>query len=210
MANISFKTPELNHSFQTIKNAADILFKERASKFYGFVFPIDSEDDFKKELAKIKELHPQAGHHCYAFRIGIEGEHYRYSDDGEPNNSAGKPMYGQLLSSEVTNVGAVVVRYFGGTKLGVGGLVTAYKEAVKLAIQETSVITSQIKSTFEITYTYDETSIFNQLCSKFELEIVDTRFEAQCTSIVKCIIPQINNLINFCEENRISLKEIDS
>ena len=200
----------MSHSFQTIKNAADILFKERASKFYGFVFPIDSEEGFKKELNKIKELHPQAGHHCYAFRIGIEGELYRYSDDGEPNNSAGKPMYGQLLSSEVTNVGAVVVRYFGGTKLGVGGLVTAYKEAVKLAIQETRVITSQIKSTFEIEYTYDETSIFNQLCSKFELEIVDTRFEAQCTSIVKCIIPQKNNLIIYCEENRISFKEIDS
>lgn len=199
----------MDYSFQTIKQASDILFKERASKFFAFVFPIDSEEDFKKELDKIKELHPQAGHHCYAFRIGVQGELYRYSDDGEPNNSAGKPMYGQLLSSEVTNIGAVVVRYFGGTKLGVGGLVSAYKEAVKLAIEETTVFISQIKATFEVEYTYDKTSIFNQLSSKFDLEIVDTRFEAQCTSIVKCIIPQKNNLIKYCEENRISLKEIE-
>ncbi len=200
----------MDYSFQTIKQASNILFKERASKFYAFVFPIDSEDDFKRELDKIKELHPQAGHHCYAFRIGINGEQYRYSDDGEPNNSAGKPMYGQLLSSEVTNIGAVVSRYFGGTKLGVGGLVSAYKEAVKLAIENTTVITTQVKRTFEITYTYDETSIFNQLVSKFDLEIVDTTFEAQCTSIVKCTVPQKNQLIKYCEENRISLKEIDN
>ena len=171
----------MSHSFRTIKAASDILFKERASKFYGFVFPIDSEEDFKRELDKIKELHPQAGHHCYAFRIGKNGDSYRYSDDGEPNNSAGKPMYGQLLSSDVTNVGTVVARYFGGTKLGVGGLVTAYKEAVKLAIEAGEIITTEIKASFAISYSYDETSSFNQLVSKFNLEIVETKFEAQCT-----------------------------
>jgi uncharacterized YigZ family protein len=195
--------------FKTISKASDILFKERASKFYGFVFPIESEEDFKIQLDKIKELHPQAGHHCYAFRIGVNGEQYRYSDDGEPNNSAGKPMYGQLLSSEVTNIGAVVTRYFGGTKLGVGGLVSAYKEAVKLAIENTTVIITEIKATFKTTYTYDETSIFNQLVAKFDLEIVDTTFEAQCTSIIKCTVPQKIQLVNYCKENRISLKEID-
>jgi uncharacterized YigZ family protein len=200
----------LEYSFQTIKKASDILFKERASKFFAFVFPIDSEDDFKRELEKIKELHPQAGHHCYAFRIGVNGEQYRYSDDGEPNNSAGKPMYGQLLSSEITNVGAVVTRYFGGTKLGVGGLVSAYKEAVKLAIENTHIITTEIKDSFLITYSYDETSSFNQLVSKFDLEIVDTTFEVQCTSIVKCTVPQKIQLIKYCEEYQISLKEIDN
>ena len=196
--------------FQTIKKAADILFKERASKFYGFVFPIESEEEFKKELDKIKELHPQAGHHCYAFRIGIEGELYRYSDDGEPNNSAGKPMYGQLLSSEVTNIGAVVVRYFGGTKLGVGGLVSAYKEAVKQAIDATTIITSEVKALYRIDYGYEETSNINQLVAKFDLEIVETTFEAQCTSIVKCTMPQIIELENYCDEYQIALKAIDN
>jgi uncharacterized YigZ family protein len=193
----------MSHSFRTIKAASDILFKERASKFYGFVFPIDSEEEFKRELDKIKELHPQAGHHCYAFRIGIEGELYRYSDDGEPNNSAGKPMYGQLLSSEVTNIGAVVVRYFGGTKLGVGGLVSAYKEAVKQAIEATEIITSEVKALYQIDYGYEETSNINQLVAKFNLEIVETKFEAQCTSIVKCTVPQKDELENYCDENRI-------
>jgi len=196
--------------FKTISKATDILFKERASKFFAFVFPIENEEDFKKELDKIKEFHPQAGHHCYAFRIGVNGEQYRYSDDGEPNNSAGKPMYGQLLSSEVTNIGAVVTRYFGGTKLGVGGLVSAYKEAVKIALENTQIITTQVKASFQINYTYDETSIFNQLVSKFDLEIVDTAFEVQCTSVIKCIVPQKDELIKYCEENRISLTEINS
>lgn len=195
-------------SFKTISKPSEILFKERASKFFAFVFPTNTEDEFKSTLEHIKTLHPQAGHFCYAFRLGVNGELYRYSDDGEPNNSAGKPIYGQLLSSEITQIGAIVVRYFGGTKLGVGGLVTAYKEATRLAIAEAEIITSEIKASYLITYTYDDTSAFNQLVSKFDLEIVHTKFEVQCHSVIKCIIPQKDELEKYCIENRIALQLI--
>lgn len=172
--------------FNTVTKVSEILFKERNSKFYGITFPIQSENDFKEKLTEIKVQFPDAGHHCYAFRIGTEGENYRYSDDGEPNNSAGKPIYGQLLSSEVTNVGAIVVRYFGGTKLGVGGLVSAYKEACKISLEANHVIQTELKNKFTLTFDYNQTSIVDQLASQFELEEISAQFETNCVKVFLC------------------------
>lgn len=200
----------MTSSFKSVKKSSEVLFKEKASKFYGFVFPIQSENDFKTKLDTIKELHPQAGHYCYAFRIGILGETYRYSDDGEPNNSAGKPIYGQLLSSEITNVGAIIVRYFGGTKLGVGGLVSAYKETTKQAIESNELIETELKEKYMIEYSYDETSKFNQLVAKFDLEILDTKFEVNCKSMILCNLPQKKEFENFCNEFQIEFSNLKS
>ena len=127
----------MEFSFNTIKSPVEnILLKEKGSKFIGFVFPLDDEKDLKKNLEKIREEHPKATHHCYAFRLGIKGENYRANDDGEPSGSAGLPIYNQLLAHDITNVLLIEVRYYGGTKLGVSGLVKAYKESAKVTLEE--------------------------------------------------------------------------
>ena len=191
--------------FKTVKYETEYLFKDRGSKFIGFVFPIQSEEDFKNKLQEIKELHPSCNHHCYAFRLEPDGRTYRYSDDGEPNNSAGKPIYGQLLSAEITNVGAVVARYFGGTKLGVGGLIHAYKEATRFAIEENEIITTELKATYSIEYSYDQTSLINQLVSKFDLEVANTDFGENCISKLRCKLSQIQDLESYCKESNIPI-----
>lgn len=193
------------HQFQSVKYSSEYLFKDRGSKFIGFVFPIQSEDDFKQKLNEIKETHPGCNHHCYAFRLGIHGDVYRYSDDGEPNNSAGKPIYGQLLSTEITNVGAVVARYFGGTKLGVGGLIHAYKEATRLAIEENEICITELKSEYIIHYEYDKTSLINQIFAKFSIEIIDSKFELKCSSKVRCVLSLSAEFESQCKENNLEL-----
>lgn len=169
------------------------------------MFPISNEEDFKDELQKFKDLHPSCNHHCYAFRLGINGEQYRFSDDGEPNNSAGKPIFGQLLSSEITNVGAIVARYFGGTKLGVGGLIHAYKEATKLAIEANEIILTELKSNYSFEYSYDSTSFVNQMCSKFDLEIVESSYEVTCKMTIKCKNSLKEDFEKFCLDNNLSI-----
>ncbi|CAG5079623.1 IMPACT family protein [Parvicella tangerina] len=195
--------------FKTVKHSSTYLFKDRGSKFISFVFPINSEAEFKDKLQEIKEIHPSCNHHCYAFRLNPDGQHYRYSDDGEPNNSAGKPIYGQLLSSEITNVGAVVARYFGGTKLGVGGLINAYKEATRLAIEANSIITTELKKSYLLNYNYDQTSLVNQAFSKFEIEIVNTEFNESCEALVKCTLSQVDDFEVYCSEINLELKSLD-
>jgi len=196
--------------FQSVKNSSEILFKERNSKFYGFTFPIQNEEEFKAQLAILKERFPDSNHHCYAFRIGVEGEHYRYSDDGEPSNSAGKPIYGQLLSSEVTNIGAVVVRYFGGTKLGVGGLISAYREACRLSIEANEVIVTEIKNTYQISFGYEQTSLVDQLIHKYDLEEVSAEYGASCLKVVLCGLSQSLSFENEALEKQLSIKKAPS
>ena len=136
----------MKYEYQTIeKPIENVLVKEKGSKFIGFAYPILSENDYKEKLNKIKELHPKATHHCYAFRLGLNGENYRINDDGEPSGSAGLPIYNQLLAHDVTNILLIIVRYFGGTKLGVGGLVKTYKESAKSTLEEAKIITKELE-----------------------------------------------------------------
>ena len=139
--------------FKTIKSASEeTLFKDKNSKFYGFAFPINNEDEVKNELEKVKKIHPNAGHHCYAYQIGVEDIIYRANDDGEPNNSAGMPIYGQIQSYDITNVLIVVVRYFGGTKLGVSGLINAYRSSAKITIESSEIIEKTVEVYFKIIF----------------------------------------------------------
>lgn len=166
--------------FQTIKAKSDSFFKEKGSKFYSFAFPVQSEDEVKKCLKLLKEEFKDAGHHCYGFKLGVKGDRYRYSDDGEPNNTAGKPIYGQLNSFEVTNVLVVVIRYFGGTKLGVGGLIQAYKEGAKLALGNAFIITEEVTEQITIHFKYEEMNVMMSLVKIFDLKIVRQQFELDC------------------------------
>ena len=123
-------------TYKTIITASEeVLFKDRNSKFFGYAFPVTTEEEIREHLEQLKKKHHSARHGCYAWQLGKEDLHYRANDDGEPSNSAGMPIYGQIQSFEVTNILIVVVRYFGGVKLGVGGLINAYKTAAQMALE---------------------------------------------------------------------------
>ncbi len=168
-------------SYKTIKNPVkDILLKEKGSKFIGYAYPVFNENDLQQKLKDIKELHPKATHHCYAFRLGINGENYRANDDGEPTGSAGLPIYNQLLAHNLTNILVIIVRYYGGTKLGVSGLVKTYKESAKLTLEQTEIITKELETMIEINFKFSQQNIIFSLLNKFDAKITDFLAEDQC------------------------------
>lgn len=167
-------------SYLTIAKPSEGIYKEKGSKFLAFAYPIFSEDDFKVYQQELKKLHHDARHHCYAFKLGLTENEYRYSDDGEPNNSAGKPIYGQILSKNLTNVGIVVVRYFGGTKLGVGGLITAYKEAAADALNNAKIIERTVNNFYQITFDYTVMSDVMNFVKQHNLNVTNQVFENSC------------------------------
>ena len=173
--------------FQTIKKPIeDVLLKEKGSKFIGFAYPVNSETEIKERLNHLYEIHPKATHHCYAYRQGINGENYRANDDGEPSGSAGLPIYNQLLAHQITNVLVVVIRYYGGTKLGVGGLVKTYKESAKLTLEEAEIITKELESEIEIKFRFSHQNQIFTLLNKYDAKILD--FDAQEICIIKANI----------------------
>lgn len=156
------------------------LFKDKGSKFYGYAFPVKNEEDVEKALSGLKEKHHKARHFCYAWQFGKTYDHYRANDDGEPSNSAGMPIYGQLQSFEVTNILVVSVRYFGGTKLGVGGLITAYKTSAKLALEASKIKTKTIDVEFKISFGYPEMSKVMEIINRQKLYITNQILKIDC------------------------------
>ncbi|WP_027384467.1 IMPACT family protein [Epilithonimonas caeni] len=168
--------------FQTIeKPIENILLKEKGSKFIGFAYPVNSESDIKDSLNELKSIHPKATHHCYAFRLGINGENYRANDDGEPSGSAGLPIYNQLLAHQITNILVVVIRYYGGTKLGVGGLVKAYKESAKYTLDQANIITKELESKIELKFKFSQQNLIFTLLNKYDAKIISFEAEDICT-----------------------------
>lgn len=173
-------------SYQTIKNpVTEIVYKEKGSKFIGFGIPVRNENEFKQELEKIKNAHPKATHHCYAYRFGISGEEYRANDDGEPSGSAGLPIYNQLLAHEISDILVVVVRYYGGTKLGVAGLIKAYKECAKVTLEDCEIITKELETEMEIEFEFEKQNQIFTLINKIEGKIVDFLADEQCKIKIK-------------------------
>src|SRR5882762_8983849 len=142
--------------YYTITQSSNAEFKDRGSKFIAFAFPIETVEEFKQHLQALKKEHPKAVHHCFAYRIGTDGNNFRSSDDGEPPGTAGKPILGQIDSRELVNVLVVVVRYFGGTLLGVPGLINAYKTVAALAFQVTPIIQKQVELKYSIEFDYTQ------------------------------------------------------
>ena len=173
--------------FQTISKAIeDILLKEKGSKFIGFAYPVNSESEIKEKLSHLRALHPKATHHCYAYRLGPNGENYRANDDGEPSGSAGLPIYNQLLAHQVTNVLLVVIRYYGGTKLGVGGLVKTYKESAKYTLEQAKIITKELESGLEVRFKFSQQNLIFTLLNKYDAKIID--FDAKEICVIKAHI----------------------
>lgn len=141
-------------SFITIQSPAEGLFKDRGSKFLAFAIPCATEERAKQLVAGFREQHPSAVHHCYAYRLGADGKNQRFSDDGEPGGTAGRPIMGTILSANLTNIIIVVVRYYGGTPLGVPGLINAYKTAAAEALAAATIIEKQVEETYTITFGY--------------------------------------------------------
>ena len=141
-------------TYQTIAGNATAIFSDRGSKFIAYAFPVSEVAVFKTNLAALKKEHPKAAHHCFAYRIGTGGDNFRVSDDGEPSGSAGRPILGHLDSRKLTDIMVVVVRYFGGTLLGVPGLINAYKTSTALALDEAAVITKPILKNFRLSFDY--------------------------------------------------------
>jgi len=166
-------------SFLTVNKPAESLFKDRGSKFFAFIFPVKSEQEIKLQLNEIKKLHPSATHHCYAWRLGADKLSFRINDDGEPNNSAGKPIFSQILSKDLTNVLIVVVRYFGGTMLGVPGLINAYKSAAALALVQTEIVEQFIMFQYRISFGMEDMNAVMRLLKDLETKIISNNYEAE-------------------------------
>ncbi|KEY19221.1 IMPACT family protein [Kaistella antarctica] len=194
----------MEFSFDTIKSPVEnIHLKEKGSKFIGFSFPVENESEVKEALGKVKEEHPKATHHCYAFRLGITGENYRANDDGEPSGSAGLPIYNQLLANNVTQILLIVVRYYGGTKLGVSGLVKAYKETAKLILESCEIITKELQSEIEIQFDFNQQNVIFTLLNKFEAKIIDFKTEETCTISAKLKTSEKENISDQLSEMQI-------
>lgn len=178
----------MNESKDTYKTISapseEILFKEKNSKFFGYAFPISTEEEVKVHLEQLKKQHFSARHWCYAYQIGTEKITFRANDDGEPNNSAGMPIYGQIQSFEVTNILIVVVRYFGGIKLGVGGLISAYKTAAQMSLENATIIEKTIDVFFKLTFDYKNMNKVMRVIKEKNLEIVSQKMEMNCEIII--------------------------
>lgn len=168
-------------SYKTIlKPSEEVLYKEKGSKFFGYALPVSSEEEVKDHIEALKKQHHSARHWCYAWQMGKNYEHYRANDDGEPSNSAGMPIYGQLQSFEVTNILVVVVRYFGGTKLGVGGLIQAYKVTAQMALEACTIVEKTIDEVFILKFEYPELNTVMKIIKDEDINIVSQKMELNC------------------------------
>ena len=170
----------MKNTNRTINISSDYLLKEKQSKFYGYSFPVSDTKKIKSFIALLQKKHHNARHFCYAYKIGFEDPVFRVNDDGEPRNSAGMPIYGQIQSYNLTNVLIVIVRYFGGIKLGLGGLVSAYKECAKKTLESNKIITRTINLPVQIKFNYLQMNNVMRIIKKYDLEVVNQEMQIDC------------------------------
>ena len=162
------------------KASEEVLFKDKNSKFFGYAYPITSEEEAKVHIEDLKKKHHQARHWCYAWQIGKENHQFRANDDGEPSNTAGMPIYGQIQSFDVTNILIVVVRHYGGIKLGVGGLINAYKTTAQMALENSKIVKRTIDKVFVIKFDYPEMNLVMRVIKEHNLNIIEQKLELDC------------------------------
>lgn len=163
-----------------LKKSPEVLHKDKNSKFYGYAFPLQHEDEVKVHLESLKKLHYAARHWCYAYQLGTDNIKFRANDDGEPNNSAGMPIYAQIQSFNVTNILIVVVRYFGGIKLGVGGLINAYRNAAQMALEESAIVERTINNKFLLKFDYKNMDKVMRIIKERNLTVLSQKLEMDC------------------------------
>ena len=196
--------------YTTIKTAAIADFTDRGSRFIAFTFPISSVAEFKIQLSKLKEEHPKAVHHCFAYRIGNDKNNFRSSDDGEPSGTAGKPILNQIDSKNLTNILVVVVRYFGGILLGVSGLINAYKTATTLALKNVEIVTKSIEKEISIECDYTQLGEVMNIVKANSLNIVSKKIELFCEIKVAIPLENFETILNKLQHLKsVSLKNIE-
>jgi uncharacterized YigZ family protein len=167
--------------YYTIEKKYQGYFKDKGSKFYAFAFPVKNEEEIKEILAGLRKEHHSARHHCFAWRLGMQDISFRANDDGEPSSTAGKPILGQLQSFNVTNILVVVVRYFGGTLLGVSGLINAYRSSAADVLQNAEIVQKIIEREIILDFTYNELAEVMNVIKQENLGIISTQFEDKCS-----------------------------
>ena len=200
----------MKDTYRTIlQPSSETLFKDRNSKFFGYAYPVLNEDEVKFHLENLKKEHHAARHWCYAYQIGTETVLYRANDDGEPNNSAGMPIYGQIQSFEVTNILIVVVRYFGGVKLGVGGLISAYKTTAQLTLEASKIIEKTINIDFLISFEYKNMNTVMRIIKEKNLNVINQNLELDCQITISVRKNDADSVFeNFNHLFEIKIKEI--
>ncbi|TYB77388.1 YigZ family protein [Bizionia gelidisalsuginis] len=200
-------------TYKTItKPSKETLFKEKHSKFFSYAFPIKNEEDVKIALESLRKQHSSAGHFCYAYQIGTQTDKikYRANDDGEPNNSAGMPIYGQIQSYAVTNILIVVVRYFGGVKLGVGGLISAYRTGAQMALDGSNIKTKTINVLYLISFEYKNMNKVMRIIKEKNLNIVDQKLELDCKITISVRQKEASKVeTSFNSIYEVSVKELE-
>lgn len=197
--------------YYTVEKPAIAEFKDRGSKFIAFVFPVETVQDFKEKMAAVKKEHPKATHHCFAYRMGTDGNLFRSSDDGEPSGTAGKPILGQIDSRQVTNVLVIVVRYFGGTLLGVPGLIHAYRTAAALALQLTPVIHKPVLIRYGLQFDYTQINEVMKIIRQTGSGIVKQDLQLFCAMEIGIQKSRLEETLNRLKELKgVELKPAES
>ena len=191
-----------NDSYNTIEKAASTEFKDRGSKFIAYAFPIQSVADFKTRQEEIKKEHPKATHHCFAYRLGTDGNNFRVNDDGEPSGTAGRPILGQIDGKNLTDLLVIVVRYFGGTQLGVPGLINAYKSSAALVLQLTPVISKAIEIPYKIQFDYTQMNDVMTLLKKNNCIVYKQELQLFCVMEVGIPKAKLEEMIFKLKETR--------
>lgn len=171
--------------YRTIKAPAEGVYKEKGSKFLAFAYPVSHEASIKEHLAILQKQFHDARHYCYAWRLGPEKTHYRVNDDGEPSGSAGKPIYGQIVSRDLSDILVVVVRYFGGTKLGVGGLIQAYRAAASNALDQSTIIECKVFDILKLEFAYEQMNSVMKVIKDMQLDFENQEFDMDCSLVLK-------------------------
>ncbi len=195
--------------YQTITQKAIAEFKDRGSKFIAYVYPVNAIEECKKYLQELKKEHPKAVHHCLAYRLGLNENIFRVSDDGEPSGTAGKPILSQIDSKELTNILVIVVRYFGGTLLGVPGLINAYKTVTTLALQTLPIIRKAIEENYELQFDYTKMNDVMMIVKQFECTIIDQQMQLFCIMKIGIAKIKLSEVLKKFEElHTVILKKI--
>ncbi len=183
-------------TYRTITGPSEGLFRDKGSKFMAYAYPFKSENQLKDIIADLKTLHPKARHHCWAYRLTPDRAVFRLNDDGEPSGTAGRPILNMLLSKDLTNVLVVVVRYFGGTLLGVPGLINAYKSATQFALEEADIVEETVNDVYEISFDYLQMNEVMRLVKEENLGILNQNFDNRCLMEVEVRKMQVNQFVS--------------
>jgi uncharacterized YigZ family protein len=188
--------------YNTLEKPSVAEFKDRGSKFIAYAFPIADVNEFKEKLAALKKEHPKAVHHCFAYRVGLDGTNYRVSDDGEPSGTAGRPILGQIDSKQLTNTAIIVVRYFGGTLLGVPGLINAYKTATSLALQATSIIQKPVLINYLVQFDYTQMNEVMKAVKQFDCVVLKQETQLFCSLEIGVPKNKLEEVLNKLKDLR--------